>query len=49
MKIYVDELPKNCKECPLWVCGGAQYNIPNLCEQPFCNKVRNELKELKNE
>ena len=43
---------KYCDEClkfQLGVCGGAQYHIPNLCEQPLCDKVRNELKELKNE
>lgn len=39
----------NCLKFQLGVCGGAQYHIPNLCEQPLCNKVRNELKELKNE
>ena len=43
---------KYCDEClnfQLGVCGGAQYHIPNLYEQPICNKVRNELKELKDE
>lgn len=24
MKIYVDELPKNCKECPLYRSGGLK-------------------------
>ena len=41
---------KYCDDClkfQLGVCGGAQCHIPNLCEQPLCNKVRNELKELK--
>ena len=43
---------KYCDDClnfQLGVCGGAQYHIPNLYEQPICNKVRNELKELKDE
>lgn len=43
---------KYCDEClkfQLGGCGGAQYHIPNICEQPLCDKVRNELKELKNE
>lgn len=44
--IYSNEY---CLKFQLGVCGGAQYHIPNICEQPLCDKVRNELKELKNE
>lgn len=43
---------KYCDEClkfQLGACCGAQYHIPNICEQLLCDKVRNELKELKNE
>ena len=40
---------KYCDDClkfQLGVCGGAQYHIPNLCEQPLCDKVRKEITEI---
>ena len=59
LKQQLHDLPKKkeihkkyCDDClkfQLGVCGGAQYYIPNICEQPLCDKVRNKLKELKNE
>ena len=33
----------NCLKFQLGICGGAQYHIPKLCEQPLCDKVRKEF------
>lgn len=38
-----------CLNFQLGVCGGIQYHIPGVIEQPLCEKVRKARKEIENE
>ena len=43
---------KYCDKClnfQVRACMGIMYHVPNIAEQPLCNKVKNKLKELENE
>lgn len=40
---------KYCNGCLKFLvgaCGGIQYHIPNIVEQPLCDKVRKEYEKV---